>query len=56
MKLDMGQVIQALIVGVTMGILAASINTYLEVKLLRHDVNRLEDIIDNLVDEASKKP
>ena len=48
-------VIQAVIVGVIMGLVSAAVSTYIEVKMLRHDLSRCETIIDNLVDEATKK-
>lgn len=39
---------------VTLAILGAAIQTYIEVKMLRHDMNRVEEILDNIVDEVVK--
>lgn len=38
-----------------LAVLATAIQTWLEVRMLRHDMDRVEGILDNLVDEAVKK-
>jgi hypothetical protein len=52
MRIDWGNLLQGLIVGVLLAVLAAGISTYIEVKMLRHDVTRLEGIIDSLVENS----
>lgn len=49
------RLIEAVTVALLLAVLGAAVNTYIEVKMLRHDVQRLEEIIDNIVDEAVKK-
>jgi hypothetical protein len=44
------RIIESVTVALLLAVLAAAINTYIEVKMLRHDVSRLEGIIDNLVE------
>jgi hypothetical protein len=48
MKIDTQSIVQGLIVGLLMAIFAAAISTYVEVKLLRADVDRLEVYVDQL--------
>lgn len=55
-SIQVSQAIQSLIVAALLGICAAAVQTWLEVKMLRHDLTRVEEILDNLVDEATKKP
>ncbi len=58
MKIDVDRIVQAVIVGLLLSLLAAAGQTYVEVKMLRHDLDRIESIIDNLVDDAapSRRP
>jgi hypothetical protein len=51
MKVKWEGVVQSLIVALLLAILGAAFQTYTEVKMLRHDVNRIEGIIDNLIDQ-----
>lgn len=51
MKVKWEGVVQSLIVALLLTLIGAAFQTYIEVKLLRHDVQRIEGIIDNLVDK-----
>lgn len=51
--LDVHAIVQSVIVALLLALLGAAASTYIEVRLLRHDMDRLEGIIDNLVDNAS---
>lgn len=55
MKLDLRAILQSLIVALLLAVLGAAVSTYVEVRMLRHDVERLEGIVDSLVDEAVKR-
>ncbi len=55
MKWKWQDVLQPLIVALLLAILGAAFQTYVAVQLLRHDVDRIEGIIDNLVDEGTKR-
>lgn len=50
MRVKWNEIIQGFIVAALLGIMGAAISTWVEVKMLRHDVQRIEGIIDNLVD------
>lgn len=56
MKLEWKGIVQSVVVALLVSLVVAAFQTYVEVKMLRHDVQRLEEVIDNLVDEATKKP
>lgn len=49
MKIDTEKIIQAVITALLLAVLSAAVSTYWEVKMLRHDLSRVEGIIDNLV-------
>jgi hypothetical protein len=46
------RLVEAILAAAVLGILGAAVQTYLEVKMLRHDVQRIEEILDNLVDNS----
>jgi predicted transcriptional regulator len=48
MKLNVQAMIQSLIVALLLAIAAAAVSTYIEVKLLRQDVDRLEVYVQQL--------
>ena len=52
MKINWQAIVQSIIVALLLGLLSAAMSTYIEVRMLRHDVNRIMEVIDNLVDEA----
>lgn len=54
MHLKWEQVAQSLVVASLLAISAAAITTYIEVRMLRHDVDRLEEIIENVITEVVK--
>ncbi len=56
MKIDVDRIVQAVIVALLLSLVAAAGQTYVEVKMLRHDMERVEGIIDNLVDEVPSPP
>ena len=48
LRLDTNGIIQAVIVAMLLGILSAAVSTYIEVRELRRDVDRLEVYTDQL--------
>jgi hypothetical protein len=54
-KLNWRDVAQAVIVASVLAVLAGAVDTYIQVRLLRHDLDRVEGIIDNLVGEVPPK-
>lgn len=54
MKLKWEQVMQSLLVASFLAIAGAAIQTYIEVRQLRKDVDRLEGYIVNLIEETVK--
>ncbi len=48
MKFEWRDVMQSLMAAALLAILAAAVQTYIEVKLLRNDVDRLEVYVDQL--------
>jgi len=53
-KINIQAILQSIIVALLLTVLGAAVQTYMEVKMLRHDMDRVESILDNLVDEATK--
>jgi hypothetical protein len=45
------RIIESVTVALLLAVLGAAVSTYIEVRMLRHDVDRIEGIIDNLVEE-----
>lgn len=52
MRLDWRGMVQSLIVALLLAILGAALSTYNEVKLLRHDVDRLQVYVDQLWEDS----
>lgn len=50
MKVKWEGIVQSIVVALLLALIGAAFQTYVEVKMLRHDVQRIEGIIDNLVD------
>ena len=48
MKIKLDSIVQAVIVAMLLAIMGAAFQTYVEVKLLRQDVDRLEVYVDQL--------
>jgi hypothetical protein len=55
MKLDLRAMLQSIIVALLLALLGTAVQTWLEVKMLRHDMTRVETILDALSDEVTKK-
>lgn len=51
MKLNFQGIVQAIVVALLLGILSAAVSTYMEVKMLRRDVDRLEVYVQQLWDQ-----
>jgi len=48
MKFKLDAIVQAVVVALLIAILGAAMQTYVEVKSLRHDVDRIEVYVDQL--------